>query len=175
MSVAGGQAGKRASGQEWGTEAGLRIAEIAESERRGMELRATGFCLALLWGCALAAAAAQGKEGECLRSGRSQQGPRATGPGALEPHASLRDVPLETDLWLLGSRHAGFGGARGLRSGTILGTLSWNSRLYGTKRCRLGHAGLGGRGKWDAAPATQLQPGGGFWNATPAGRTGSLG
>lgn len=36
-----------------------------------MELRAVGFCLALLWGCALAAAAAQGKEGECLHGGRS--------------------------------------------------------------------------------------------------------
>lgn len=153
----------------------MRIAEIAESERRGMELRATGFCLALLWGCALAAAAAQGKEGECLRGGRSQQGPRAMGPRALEPHASLRDVLLETDLWLLGSRRAGFGRARGLRSGTILGTLSWDSRLYGAKRCRLGQVGLGGRGKRDAAPATRLQPGGGFWNATPAGRAGSLG
>lgn len=69
LSVAGG----RASGQEQGTEAGVRIAEIAGNERRGMELRATGFCLALLWGCALAAAATQGKEGECLRGGRSQQ------------------------------------------------------------------------------------------------------
>lgn len=102
------RAGGRASGQEQGTEAGVRIAEIAGNERRGMELRATGFCLALLWGCALAAAATQGKEGECLRGGRSQQGPRATGPRAtglraLKLHASLRDVPLETDLCLLGA------------------------------------------------------------------------
>ena len=38
------------------------IAEIAGNERHGMELRATGFCLALLWGCALAATVTQGKE-----------------------------------------------------------------------------------------------------------------
>lgn len=63
----------------------MRIAEIAGNERRGMELRATGFCLALLWGCALAAAATQGKEGECLRGGHSQQGPRATDPGSWSP------------------------------------------------------------------------------------------
>lgn len=43
-----------------------------------MELRAVGFCLALLWGCALAAAAAQGKEGECLR-GRWPQPSRDSG------------------------------------------------------------------------------------------------
>ncbi|OBS67636.1 hypothetical protein A6R68_03797, partial [Neotoma lepida] len=54
--------GGRAGGQERDTEASVRTAEIAGSERRGMELRAASFCLALLWGCALAAAAAQGKE-----------------------------------------------------------------------------------------------------------------
>ena len=51
-----------AGGQDWGTETGVRTAGIAGSEGCGMELRAVGFCLALLWGCALAAAAAQGKE-----------------------------------------------------------------------------------------------------------------
>lgn len=107
-------AGGRASGQERDTEAGVRTAEIARSERRGMELRAAGFCcLALLWGCALAAAAAQGKEGECPRGGRSQQGPRATGPRALEPHAPLQVTPLETDLWLLGLGALGLVGRAG--------------------------------------------------------------
>lgn len=57
--------------QERDVEASVRTAGIAGSEGCGMELRAAGFCLALLWGCALAAAAAQGKEGECLHGGRS--------------------------------------------------------------------------------------------------------
>lgn len=60
-----------AGGQDWDTEIDVRTAGIAGSERCGMELQAVGFCLALLWGCALGAAAAQGKEGECLRGGRS--------------------------------------------------------------------------------------------------------
>jgi hypothetical protein len=67
-----------AGGQDWGTETGVRTAGIAGSEGCGMELRAVGFCLALLWGCALAAAAAQGKEGECLR-GRWPQPSRDSG------------------------------------------------------------------------------------------------
>lgn len=52
-------------------EAGVWTAGIAGSEGCDMELRAVGFCLALLYSCALAAAAAQGKEGECLLGGRS--------------------------------------------------------------------------------------------------------
>lgn len=60
-----------AGGQERDIETSVRTAAIVGSEGGGMELRAAGFCLALLWGCALAAAAAQGKEGECLRGGRS--------------------------------------------------------------------------------------------------------
>lgn len=93
-------------------------------------------------------------------------------PGAEAPRFS----PGRTfGILLVRAWRTGFGGARGLQSGTVLGTLSWDSRLYGTKRCRLGHAGLGGRGKWDAAPSTRLQPVSGFWNATPAGRAGSLG
>lgn len=63
-----------------------------------MELRTAGFCLALLWGCSLAAAAAQGKEGECLRGGGSQQGPPAPGTRVLAPRAPLQRSPLETDL-----------------------------------------------------------------------------
>lgn len=89
-----------AGGQERDIEAGVRTAGIAGSEGCGMELRAVGFCLALLWGCALAAAAAQGKEGECLRRGRSYQGLWDLGPRGSQP--PLWGALLETDLWLLG-------------------------------------------------------------------------
>lgn len=41
--------------------------DLSRSEERSMERRTVGACLALLWGCALVAAAAQGKEGERVR------------------------------------------------------------------------------------------------------------
>lgn len=109
-------------GQERGVETCAQTVEIAGSEGCGMELRAASFCLALLWGCSLAAAAAQGKEGECLRGGRGHQGSRATGPRTLEPHAALRGASLETDLWMRGLGALSSGRARRLRSGTVLGT-----------------------------------------------------
>lgn len=64
-----------------------------------MKLRAAGFCLALLWGCALAAAAAQGKEGECLRWPQLTGTPGHGTPGRQPP---LWGSLLETDLGLLG-------------------------------------------------------------------------
>lgn len=85
----------RAGGRERGIEAGRRAGgrepgtwERTESEDRGMERRAARACLALLWGCALVAAAvAQGKEGECASGcrtlpGRDPRPARASSSGA---------------------------------------------------------------------------------------------
>lgn len=64
---------------------GLRAAGVRDRAQRtglrggGMERLAPRVCLALLWGCVLAAAAAaQGKEGECARGAAWAPAPRAS-------------------------------------------------------------------------------------------------
>lgn len=95
-----GHRGRRAAGvREPGTW------DWAESEARGgMEYRAVRACLALLWGCAMVAAAvAQGKEGECVSGcwtceAREPGHPRA--PDSAPPGAgrAVRSAALESDL-----------------------------------------------------------------------------
>ena len=84
----GRRGGARLAEQEQGTEASVRIAEVAGNERRGMELRATGFCLALLWGCALAAMV---PIGQCLSQAgyeRVADARQACLPGFFKSEAS---------------------------------------------------------------------------------------
>lgn len=131
-----------------------------------MERRAPRAGLALLLGCLLAAAAAaQGKEGECARGARP-------GPGGPTPGAPRLPEPARLDARDFGnrpgaaqSRHPGVGRAA---IGTNLGPPP---RVIGplvTKGLRPGRARLGGRREGDAARAMRLQPGRRFQERVPA-------
>lgn len=87
-----------------------------------MELLEPRACLALLWGCVLAAAAAaQGKEGECARGA----GPARRSPGGPTPAPRASRSPagrraqLWKPTWHRQPRRAGVGRARALPSRRI--------------------------------------------------------
>lgn len=85
-----------------------------------MERQAPRVCFALLWGCVLGAATAQGKEGECVRGGRP--GPGAAGfpdLGASRSPARLDALNFGDQPGAAQSRSTGVGRARGLRLGRI--------------------------------------------------------
>lgn len=101
-----------------------------------MERRAPRACLALLWGCLLGAAAAQGKEGERARRGRpGPPAPRAPGSWRASTHA-----PSETDLAPPSPACWGRDGARAA-IGANLGPPPGALGFTGT-----GEGGLGARG-----------------------------
>lgn len=144
-----------------------------------MERRAPRACLALLWGCVLGAAWAQGKEGELCaprtrgrRPGpRRLREPRALPPAQVWKPAWRRRVPKR---W----------GPQGARAavGTNLGPPRPLSTIAAAAAAAPGVLGAGGsKGKrprrarkGNATRATRLQPRGGFRDASRLGRGGPV-
>lgn len=166
-----GVARSQAGGREPDTEAGGQARGAGHRDRaESMERRAARAFLALLWGCALLAAAAQGKEGECARGGRlpDPAQPRDAGsvrPRCLpEPRAPGPPRNLEGDLVPSRSLRTGVRRARGLSRGVNRDhhpPHSNNAGLQGLRRLKGFGSGAQGSeaGGGDAAPATRLQPG----------------
>lgn len=135
-------------------------------------------CLALLWGCLLAAAAAaQGKEGECARGAS----PARCNPGGLTPaprdsrSPAGRRAQLWKPTWRRQPCRAGVGRARARRLRDESGTPCPRVRgPPGTKGWRLGVRGLEAVGNGRRRRPRGRSPAVGFRNASRWGRGGPL-
>lgn len=142
-----------------------------------MERWAPRACLALLWGCTLGAAAAQGKEGECARGGRPSP-PNPGGPTTGLTRLPELGAPGSAQLWKPTWRRAGreCWGRQDARAaiGTNLGSPPGAIGAAGTMGGGLGVRGLEAAEKGTQRRPRCCSPGGGFRKASWRGRGGPL-